>query len=280
MPEKDMIATRDFNEVAKIHSDPKYASYRCEVVDGEYRFYAPKYHPTDRYVPLEQLEDILSQTGYLCLGHGTGRSGDSDEVVNSIFREGLRTKNNSLYNTTIGLSTPTPEIKEDYAKSGMPEPSLDRLKDVLNHWQHLDSKKIIIVRIPTEYINMMGDRGDADGELFRAFYQERVQPNGKVTYYLDPKFIVGCYDVEKQMVRVNSGFEKEFTEETIVAMKAGYKKALEKTEKRLERFSMPFVTNQHKDEHASVVAPTDHVFDSFDDDDDIEWDDPGVGKGK
>ena len=53
----------------------------------------------ETYVTLEQLEPLLSESGYMCYGHGTGRKGNSDEVVDSIFNEGLRTKNNSLYNT-------------------------------------------------------------------------------------------------------------------------------------------------------------------------------------
>lgn len=67
---------------------------------------------SDTYVTLEQLAPILSETGYICLGHGTGRSGNSNEVVDSIFDSGLRTKYNSLYYTTIVLSIPTPELKQ------------------------------------------------------------------------------------------------------------------------------------------------------------------------
>lgn len=425
MPEKDVIVTRDLNEVAKIHSNPKYASYRCEVVDGEYRFYAPNgkkdniiyfYHggvesdfdisqldvlrksqkqqkkttdyagfymygeqnyedavlyaiqenelkntdtkgvvkismPSDikiyhvppftitritkeqieqlqqqgydliagsmlgkteyvllnkdkiidmqfqsldikremkqeeKYVALEQLEPLLSESGYMCLGHGTSRSGDSDEIVDSIFKEGLRTKDNSLYYTTVILSTPTPEFKKMHQESGLPEPSIDQLKEQFHHWKHLDSKKIIIARIPKAYINEMGDISDLDGERYGAFYTEKQMPN-KVVYYLNPKFIVGCYDVEKQMVKLNPRFEKEFTQETIVAMAAGHKKALEKLQKRLDRVAMPFATHKQDSNLTQIATQTGPTFDNFDADDidwdalDFDWDDPGVGKGK
>ena len=94
-----------------------------------------------KYVKIEELEKLFSDTGYICLGHGIGRSGDSDDIVNMIFNNGLRTKDNSLYFTTVVLSTPTPELKQQYNDLGLPLPSMESLKNQLNNWQHLDSKK-------------------------------------------------------------------------------------------------------------------------------------------
>lgn len=37
----DMIITDNYDEVAKIHSDPKYINWRYEVKENEYRFYSP-----------------------------------------------------------------------------------------------------------------------------------------------------------------------------------------------------------------------------------------------
>lgn len=42
---------------------------------------------------LEQLEPLLSESGYMCYGHGTGRRGNSDKVVDFIFRELIEKKN-------------------------------------------------------------------------------------------------------------------------------------------------------------------------------------------
>lgn len=289
------IATSDINEVARIHSDPKYFNWRHEFVDGEYRFYSPSYQkfktitPTeqkeDTYVSLEQLAPLLSESGYMCYGHGTGRTGNSDEVVDSIFNKGLRTKDNSMYFTTIGLSTPTPELIEQYKELGLPEPSIEDLKKQFNNWQHQDSKKIIIARIPTEYINQMGDRSDRDGEMFGAFYIQEMQENGKSTNYLDPKFIVGCFDVEKQAVRLNKNFEKTLTPETIERLKAGYKIALEKAKARIDSSSLYVNPNPNIQEEQSVVQsqPSTTSFDSFDFDFDenIEWKDTAsIGKSR
>ena len=289
------IATSDINEVARIHSDPKYSNWRHEFVDGEYRFYSPTYQkfktvtPTeqkeDTYVSLEQLAPLLSESGYMCYGHGTGRTGNSDEVVDSIFNKGLRTKDNSMYFTTIGLSTPTPELIAQYKELGLPEPNIEDLKKQFNNWQHQDSKKIIIARIPTEYINQMGDRSDRDGEMFGAFYIQETQDNGKSTNYLDPKFIVGCFDVEKQAVRLNKNFEKTLTPETIERLKTGYKIALEKTKARLDSSALYVNPNPNIQEEQSVVQsqPSTTSFDSFDFDFDenIEWEDTtSVGKSR
>lgn len=294
--QKDFIATKDVNEVARIHSDPQYMNWRYEFVDGEYRFYSPNYKrqetittPTEKedetYVTLEQLEPLLSESGYMCYGHGTGRMGNSDEIVDSIFSEGLRTKDNSLYFTTIGLSTPTPELKEQYKELGLPEPSIEDLKKQFNNWQHQDSKKIIIARIPIEYINSMGDRSDRDGEMFGAFYIEELQPDGKTTNYLDSRFIVGCFDVEKQAVRLNKNFERTLSPETIEKLRKGYKKALEKTKARLDSAELS-ITQQKELQEQVQQQETTQDYSSYDSFyfPEIEWDMPSdeqhIGKSR
>ena len=226
----------------------------------------------ETYVTLEQLEPLLSESGYMCYGHGTGRKGNSDEVVDSIFNEGLRTKNNSLYYTTIGLSTPTPELKEQFKEIGMPEPTIEDLKKQFNNWQHQDSKKIIIARIPTEYINKAGDRSDLDGEMFGAFYTQKQQPNGQATNYLDSKFIIGCFDVEKQAVRLNKNFEKTLTPETIEQLKENYKKTVEKTNARRERQNLGITQEEIDLSQQNQTQPVSYNTETYDNfDDNIEW---------
>lgn len=425
MGEKDFIATRDIDEVARIHSNPEYLLWKCEVVDGEYRFYSPNYKKTKdltfyhggstkdfstdsldvyrtsikqgknyagfymfgeekrdkafhyaemansrlgvndagvskitidsdanifsipggmgkidrltkeelesyrsqgidiitgksfdgqqyvllnkelvksiefqtmdmRYsnsdfqpvieqqittpamqeetvVSLDSLQDVLSESGYLCFGHGTGRTGNSDEVVNSIFQEGLRTKDNSLYFTTIGLSTPTPELIAQYQELGIEPPTMDGLKQQFNNWSHADSKKIIIARIPTEYVNEAADRSDIGGERYGAFMTEEIDANGKTTNYLDPKFIVGCFDVETQMVKLNKTFEKELSESTIKQLKEKYKKALQKTQARLEQMQSENIVGLSNQEMEQQTI--DYGLPDFDSEN-IDWDIP------
>lgn len=170
-------------------------------------------------VSLENLYSILNEKGYVCLGHGTGRTGNNLDTVQSIFQNGLRTKDNSLYYTAIGLDTT----------------NIEALRQRLNAWQHQDSQKIILMRLPVEFINMLGDSADLDGEKFGAFYNEKISPDGKITYYLDSKFIIGCYDVQKQSVILNSKFEKILSEDTLRTLREKYKKTVEKTQTRFKR---------------------------------------------
>lgn len=228
------------------------------------------------YFTLERLKPLLAESGYMCLGHGTGRSGNSMDVVKSIFETGLRTKDNSLYFTSVGLSTPTPELIEQSKELGTEEPTIERLKRTLDNWEHQESKKIIIARIPTEYINSLGDSCDRDGEMYGAFFTER-EVAGKVTYYLDPKFILGCYDAEKESVVLNKNYELLLTQETIEQLKKGYKKALEKTRRRVDSPTLPFGANASQEE----IEPQETLIYSyglgdFNFDDDIVWEDTGV----
>lgn len=171
------------------------------------------------FVNLEQIKNILHDENYFYLGHGTGRNGDSKQVINSIFQNGLRTKDNSLYYTTIGLDTNN--IKE--------------LENKLDNWSHLDSKKIILIRLPIKFINIMGNTADLDGERFGAFFTESITEDGKITYYLDTKYILGVYDVASKSVFLNENFELVLSEETIENLNEKYKKVLEKTNLRLQR---------------------------------------------
>ena len=232
----------------------------------------------ENYVTLEQLEPLLSEKGFMCLGHGTGRRGNDDSVVDTIFEDGLRSKDNSLYLTTIGLSTPTPEIVQQYQELGIPIPTISDLKNQFNNWPHKDSKKIIIARIPTEYINTMGDRSDLDGEMYGAFMKETVDEMGKKTTYLNPKFIIGCFDVEKQMVRLNKKFEQTLSQTTMEELKSGYKKTLEKTRDRITRNEI--VSNPTITDEESTISPSSDVYEDFDFPE-IDWDDshsPKMGK--
>ena len=147
-----------------------------------------------------------------------------------------------------------------------------------------EEEKIIIARIPTEYINQIGDRSDRDGEMFGAFYIQEIQPNGKETNYLDPKFIVGCFDVEKQAVRLNKNFERTLTPATIERLKSGYKRALEKTKERIDNSNLYINPNPNTEQEQVVQVPQSaDQFDSFnfDFDENIEWEETtSVGKSR
>lgn len=197
----------------------------------------------NKKVTLDELESLFSESGYICVGHGTGRSTDQDYVIDSIFEKGLRTKDNSLYFTTVVLSTPTEEIIEKNKEIGIEPPTMESFKKQLNNWEHFDSKKIIIARIPTDYVNWLGNSSDIDGERYGAFMNEIIQDNGQVNYYLDSKFIIGCYDRDTESIRINSKFEKELTKETIEKLQERYLNILKEIKERFMKMSNIFFSN-------------------------------------
>ena len=129
------------------------------------------------------------------------------------------------------------------------------------------------MRLPIEYINILGDSADLDGERFGAFYNEKSSPNGKTIYYLDPKFIIGCYDVEKQVVILNSNFEKLLSNDALQVLREKYKKTLKKTQDRIKRQEEAlsnFNNNQNtKDEIQNLKENVEWDLSDFDDD--IDW---------
>ena len=79
----------------------------------------------DTYVKLEQLESMFSEPGYTYLGHGTGRSGNNDQVIDSIFEIFYSTDANTFGEINI-KSIPTiiktyREISEERSENGGPE---------------------------------------------------------------------------------------------------------------------------------------------------------------
>lgn len=69
--EKNFIATKDPNEVARIHSNPQYASWRFEYVDGEYRFYSPNYQNQNQKAGNSEDNKIQQSQDYRILDDGT-----------------------------------------------------------------------------------------------------------------------------------------------------------------------------------------------------------------
>ena len=211
---------------------------------------------------LNDIKDILNKDGYFCLGHGTGRSGDKAEIVKSIFKTGLRTKDNSLFYTSIGLDTS----------------NIEKLETKLNNWEHCESKKIILIRIPIKYINVLGDTSDLDGERYGAFMLKREE-SGKMVNYVDPKFIVGCYDANTHEFESNEKFEKSLSRETMETLEKQYRLALEKTKTRLERLNMitKLGSNVNQKENVPEITYDKTIPENFDFDEEIEWDMPSEG---
>ena len=134
------------------------------------------------------------------------------------------------------------------------------------HGKHID-----------EFINVIGDTADLNGERYGAFMIEKAE-NGKIRNYVDSKFIVGCYDSVTHEFECNDKFERVLRKETLETLRKQYKEALEKTKARLQRIEMTnnMIENQSiKDEVNPIYDKS--LLDNFDFDDEIEWDMPSTG---
>lgn len=213
---------------------------------------------------LQELSPILQDDGYVILGHGTGRS--TDVVIPQILEQGLRVKNNNLFDTAIGLDTS----------------NLSNLQEKLDNWPHFDSNKIVLIRLPMEYITSM-NLDDTGGSKFRAFYNEVIQEDGKVQFYLDSKFIVGIYDRQTNTVQMNDNFEEKLSAESIEKLKLQYEIQMrenEETKAKLnEGLSHMGEENSHElQELSDNLGNFDFDKSTFDEnwwDEEVEWEATG-----
>lgn len=205
-------------------------------------------------VKLEDLKELLTEKGFTIFGHGTG--GSNKDVISPIFVEGLRASHTSIFYTTVGL-----DVDED----------LTNFKEKLNHWEHLDSENIILIKLPNQYFNLYGDSMDLDCERTGAFVNQKLDNTGKITYYLDPKFIIGAYNRDTERVTLNPNYETKLSAETLLDLEQKFEKTIAKTKsKKLafeENLLAPFTQNSEgKSRDKSFVS-----FDMNSSIDDLNW---------
>lgn len=179
---------------------------------------------------IEEFKELLTDPDYAYYLHGTGFCEDPKYqagVIASIFKNGLRASHNAMYWTTICYGTGD-DIKNNW--SGM--------IDDMNHWQHKDSKDIIIVRFPIKYLIFGAD--DSLGEKDYAIYNEVTNPETEqVTRYITPKMVVGCYHAETGNFTSNPNFEKELSPETEKEFQEKYDEGVKEFQKRLSFDDVP-----------------------------------------
>lgn len=128
-----------------------------------------------------------------------------------------------------------------------------------------------MIRLPIKYVNLYGESADLDGERFGAFFIEKEQSDGKSTYYLNPKFIIGCFDVDKQLIIPNSNYEQELSQDSINILNSNFEKALKKAKTRLERLEKNnFNAQSQQRVNESLYSNLSWDMSEFDDDN-IEW---------
>lgn len=185
----------------------------------------------NKIINIEEAKELLSDGNFAYYGHGTGRNVNDEETIKSIFKQGLRTKDNSLYWTSQEMGLGGDMAWEDF-------------KSYLDNWQHLDSKNIILIRLPAQYINIYGNEPEG-AEKLHAFYVQHEREDGKMQNYVNTKFIVGCYHSNTKEIQINPDFEMELSEQTLQDLQKGFEESEKMVEERLEREenSSPFVTN-------------------------------------
>lgn len=184
---------------------------------------------------LKKMIPCLQEEGFTIFGHGTGY--DNIKVVDEIFNTGLRASHTSVFYTTIGL-----DIKDFLT-----------FQDKLDHWPHKDSENIILIKLPNRFFNIIGNSSDLYCERTAAFVNKIENLNGRVTFYLDPKFIVGAYNRKTKKITINPNFEAALTDESINEMLEKLKQAIidvNEKNKRLSEILLPHInqTRQNFDD--------------------------------
>lgn len=157
-------------------------------------------------VNLDQLKNSLIDDEYIVLCHGTMLS--MEEIQQKIMKEGLYatgySEGSSLFKTTNPIDVNI---------------STDELKSKLDNWPH-DSKNMVFLKLPLKYFNIYADNSDLDCQKTRAFTKKVELEDGRYKYVVDPKFIVGAYNLESENVLLNQNYEKELSPATELVLES------------------------------------------------------------
>lgn len=166
-----------------------------------------------RHIRLEDLNKVYSMDGYMLYGHGTGRAGTDHEIIKQIFSQGLRgyqsLDNMAVANDSravVGSTDLTQTAVGLWASSGDTPYDSAKLKDNLDHWKHLESENIILMRLPEQYFHAYTN---IDAERFKPYFTTAPDPSGRDRYYLDRRFILGNYNSKTGLIELNDHFEPE-----------------------------------------------------------------------
>lgn len=151
----------------------------------------------------KEIGNKFSNRSNSYLGHGIGEY--SKEKVESIFDNGLRCSHGQLSFTTISLG----EGSENLFKENF---------ELMNNWQHKDSKQIVIASIPTKFrlLDIIGTPlyGKQDAAFYNQISQEEARRlDISEGYYLKPEFIMGMYDADNNEFISNERYYENLKEE-------------------------------------------------------------------
>ncbi|MBR1884494.1 MAG: hypothetical protein IJ809_06175 [Clostridia bacterium] len=191
--EKDIIDSMDkipeeYRERVKKVLQSERKTYTTEVVQGEIG---------DEVLSDEEISSFFADTDDFVLGHGTP---GEEEIVSAIFKEGLIVENSEevefYMNTLRGLDSTSVALGKGNEKL------YNESQQLLNHWEHKDSKDIIIISLPIKYmipnIPYIADK-------YLPFYVQDTKNGGLL---LRPEFIKGRYNARNNSFTPNTNFYK------------------------------------------------------------------------
>ena len=151
----------------------------------------------------KEIESRFANEKNMYYAHGIGAY--SEDVVNSIFKNGLRCSHNELYWTVVEF--------------GEGSESLFREKEeMMSNWEHKGSKHIIIVSLP-EIFHLLDVKGTAlfqkrHAAFLNSISEEQADELGIAKgLYLKPEFVMGMYDTIKKDFILNDRYYENLPEE-------------------------------------------------------------------
>ncbi|MBR2996998.1 hypothetical protein IKF33_00980 [Candidatus Saccharibacteria bacterium] len=239
----------------------------------EYLKSVPEFAGEKKFVKLEEIANLCSFENTMISGHGTASAGNSHEVVESIFDEGVKgfeslgnmvsmnrgnevVGSTDLTDNTVGLWS-SMEGRLDFQK----------MKEKLDNWPHRGAKNVILMRFPLDYHHGYTEVGS---ERTQAYFTEHEDKNGQATNYIDRRFIIGNYNSETGQVELNPNFEPNITGDFKKELDERLAKVQEQTKKRHEAFdeNNPFGFTRTNTEGSE---PEDNIDDAVDGWDDADW---------
>lgn len=151
----------------------------------------------------KEIENKFAKEGNQYYAHGIGAY--DENVIKSIFENGLRCSHNELYWTVLEF--------------GKGSDSLFREKEeLMDNWEHKGSKHIMIASLP-EVFHLLDVKGTALFQKRHAAFYNNISPEEARKLgiapglYLKPEFIMGMYDAEKKDFLVNDKYYENLPEE-------------------------------------------------------------------
>ncbi len=195
---------------------------RLSATAQESQAEAPKVTPGKQGTVISdraELEATFKDNQAFYLGHGTP---STEEVIISILNNGLKTINpesiRAYGNTLRGLDSTTIPFGK-----GTKTLFIEH-EELLNNWPHKDSKNIVIISLPKEYVLRPAEIGTF-ADQYEAFYIGSNEEG----FRLRPEFIKGIYNADTHSFIENENFyqnlDKETQKELFKDVRKGYIKS-------------------------------------------------------